>query len=122
MIICYTDDHHARKDRAVRRVIHPLNPPSVQSEQTRRTIDTVNDHKIWYIKWRDAFTETDEWHSLESITTDEYTCETVGYLIKDNKKTNYYSIAGTVTAEGMYASIINIPKAMVITRKLIKVI
>lgn len=106
----------------MRRVIHPLNPPATQLNAARRTLDTVNEHEIWYIKWRDAFTETDEWHSSETMTTEEYTCETVGYLVKDNKKPNYYSIAGTVTAEGMYASIINIPKAMVITRKLIKVI
>lgn len=106
----------------MRRVIHPLNLPSTQSEVTRRTLDVVNDYQVWYIKWRDAFTETDEWHSSDSVTTEEYTCETVGYLIQDNKKPNYYSIAGTVTAEGLYASIINIPKAMVITRKLIKVI
>lgn len=105
----------------MKRVIHPVNPPQRHAESSR-TLDTNNDHEVWYIQWRDAFTETDEWHSLESMTDSEYTCETVGYLVKENKKPNYYSIAGTVTAEGMYTSIINIPKAMVITKRLIKVI
>lgn len=83
--------------------------------------DYQSSHKVCYIKWRDAFTETDEWHSSDTMTADDYVCETIGFLIDDNNsKTNYISIAGTVTAEGMYASIINIPKAMVITKKLIR--
>lgn len=77
--------------------------------------------KVYYIKWRDAFTETDEWHDSDSITDEDYTCETIGYLLEENKKSNYYSIAGTVTIEGVYTSIINIPKAMVISKKCIKI-
>jgi hypothetical protein len=77
-------------------------------------------HKICYIKWRDAFTETDEWHDPESMTNYDYICETIGYLIEDNNKSNYYSIAGTLTIDGMYASVINIPKSMIVSKKFIK--
>ena len=82
---------------------------------------SIADRPAYYIRWRDAFTETDEWHSSSSMTDEDYVCETIGFLIEDNNsKKNYISIAGTVTVEGMYASIINIPKAMIITKKLVK--
>lgn len=78
--------------------------------------------KVYYIKWRDAFTETDEWHDEDSICDEEYICETIGYLIENNKKSNYFTVASTITNEGAFCSIINIPKSMIITKKIIKLV
>lgn len=77
-------------------------------------------YKIYYIKWRDAFTEPDEWHDEDSLTEGDYICETVGFLLENNKNSNYYSIASTVTCDSTFCSIINIPKSMIITKKLIE--
>jgi nicotinic acid mononucleotide adenylyltransferase len=73
--------------------------------------------KIYKIVWRDAFSEMDEWHDYDSIDSDDYICETVGYLIEDNRKHNYYTIASTVTHDDFFCCVINIPKAMVISKK-----
>jgi len=73
--------------------------------------------KIYHIIWRDAFSEVDEWHDLESVDTKDYLCETVGYLIEENSKDNYYTIASTMTQDDFFSCVINIPKAMVISKK-----
>lgn len=73
--------------------------------------------KIYKIVWRDAFSEMDEWHDTESIEDKDYICETVGYLIEDNSKKNYYTIASTITMDDFFCCVINIPKAMVISKK-----
>lgn len=73
--------------------------------------------KIYHIIWRDAFSEVDEWHDIDSIRNKDYLCETVGYLIEDNAKDNYYTIASTITQDDFFSCVINIPKAMVISKK-----
>lgn len=73
--------------------------------------------KIYHIVWRDAFSEVDEWHDFDSIEQGDYLCETVGYLIEDNAKDNYYTIASTITQDDFFSCVINIPKAMVISKK-----
>lgn len=77
--------------------------------------------KLYHIIWRDAFTEEDTWHDSDSIRSEEYICETVGFLLKDNNKPNYVTIASTVTHDNYYCSIINIPKAMIIKQNILKV-
>jgi|LakMenE01Jun11ns_1017448.scaffolds.fasta_scaffold9778930_2 hypothetical protein len=78
-------------------------------------------YPIYYIKWIDAFTETDEWHTLDSITSTDYTCETIGFLIPNNRK-NYYTIASTLSVDDHYASLINIPKNMITVKKIIRLL
>lgn len=73
--------------------------------------------KIYHIIWRDAFSEVDEWHDIESVDDGDYLCETVGYLIEDNNKKEYYTIASTMTQDDFFSCVINIPKAMVISKK-----
>lgn len=73
--------------------------------------------KIYHIIWRDAFSEVDEWHDIDSVESGDYLCETVGYLIEDNAKDNYYTIASTITQDSFFSCVINIPKAMVVSKK-----
>lgn len=79
-----------------------------------------NKRQIYHIVWRDAYSETDEWHDEDSIECGDYICETIGFLIEDNKKPEYYTIASTVTNENIFCCIMNIPKAMVIKKTLLK--
>lgn len=85
----------------------------------KRTPPTANKQKfrLYRIVWRDAYTQTDEWHDETSISQEDYLCETTGYLIPDNKNNNYYTIASTITQEGYYCSLINIPKNMVVKKE-----
>jgi hypothetical protein len=77
----------------------------------------TKDAPVYHIIWRDAFSETDEWHDSSSIEREDYICHTVGYLISDNGKSNYYTIASTVTIDNYFCMVINIPKAMVISKE-----
>lgn len=76
--------------------------------------------KIYHIVWRDAFSESDEWHDEDSISCEEYICETIGFLIENNKKPEYITIASTITLDGAFCSIMNIPKTMIIKKTLLK--
>lgn len=76
-----------------------------------------NKKKIYRIIWRDAYSEVDEWHDESSIDSADYLCETIGYLIENKKSSKYYTIASTVTIEGYFCCLINIPKAMVISKQ-----
>lgn len=78
--------------------------------------------KMYHIVWRDAFSEMDEWHSKETIEEDDYICETIGYLIETTKKPNYYTVASTITVDGYFCCVINIPKSMVLSKKRITII
>lgn len=80
----------------------------------------VAKYSAYRIVWRDAFSESDEWHDEESIDSGEYLVETIGYLVNSSRK-NYYTIAGSVTQDDHFCSIINIPKDMVITKTQIKI-
>lgn len=100
----------------MKKVIQPMKPPSKQPNSGK----AKTTHKMCYIKWRDAFTEPDEWQYLEDLTEEEYICETMGFLIENNKKSEYYSIASTITNDEAFCSVINIPKSMVIIKKAIK--
>jgi len=77
----------------------------------------VKNAPVYYIIWRDAFSETDEWHDSSSIEREDYLCHTIGYLISDNGKSNYYTIASTITEDDYFCMVINIPKAMVISKE-----
>lgn len=81
---------------------------------------TKNKKKIYRIVWRDAFTEVDIWHDPDTISDKDYLCETVGYLITESQNKHYYTIASTITSEGFFCSIINIPKNMVVKKQLIR--
>lgn len=77
----------------------------------------INKRHIYRIVWRDAFSEPDEWHDSQTISTEEYLCETTGYLITESKNKNYYTIASTITCDDNFCSLINIPKSMVVTKQ-----
>lgn len=72
---------------------------------------------VYHIIWRDAYSEVDEWHDCSSIEREDYICHTIGYLISDNGKSNYYTIASTITVDDYFCMVINIPKAMVISKE-----
>jgi hypothetical protein len=74
-------------------------------------------NKLYRIIWRDAYSEVDEWHDQSSLDPDDYLCETVGYLIETNKKSQYYTIASTVTCDNYFCCLLNIPKAMVVSKQ-----
>ena len=74
-----------------------------------------NKFKLYRIVWRDAYTETDEWHDQTTTSSKNYLCETTGYLVESDQ--NYYTIASTITQEGYYCSLINIPVQMVINKQ-----
>lgn len=81
----------------------------------------IKNAPIYHIVWRDAFSEADEWHDHTSIEKEDYICHTIGYLIENNSKQNYYTIASTVTVDDYFCMIINIPKSMVISKKRIDI-
>jgi hypothetical protein len=72
--------------------------------------------KLCRIVWRDAFSEQDQWHDSDSLETIDYLCETIGFLIEDNKKPHYITVASTITHDGYYCSIMNIPKSMIVSK------
>jgi hypothetical protein len=77
----------------------------------------VHKFKLYRIVWRDAYTQTDEWHDFTSLRQEDYLCETTGYLVEDNENPNYYTIASTITQDGYYCSLINIPINMVVKKE-----
>lgn len=90
---------------------------SVSLQKKKISSSSLKKAKIYRIVWRDAFSEMDEWHDIDSIDDQDYICETVGFLIEDNSKKNYYTIASTITLDDFFCCVINIPKAMVISKK-----
>lgn len=95
-------------------------PKLLNTKKTRPSIKKRK-LKLYHIVWRDAFSEEDEWHDHESIADKDYVCETFGFLIENNKKPNYITIASTLTYDGYFCSVMNIPKSMIIKKTLIKV-
>lgn len=89
--------------------------PATRSKNAKSNL-IKHSRKIYKIVWRDAFSDMDEWHDEDSIENQDYICETIGYLIEDNSKPNYYTIASTITKDEYFCCIINIPKAMVISK------
>lgn len=92
-----------------------ISAPTPRSKNDKKQY-IKHSRKIYKIVWRDAFSDMDEWHDEDSIDDQDYICETIGYLIEDNSKPNYYTIASTLTKDDYFCCIINIPKAMVITK------
>ena len=81
----------------------------------------IKNAPVYHIVWRDAFSESDEWHDSSSIEKEDYVCHTIGYLIADNSKSNYYTIASTVTIDDHFCMVLNIPKAMIISKQRIDI-
>jgi len=71
--------------------------------------------EAYRVIWIDAFSETDEWHDESTLDPHNYYCHTIGFLIEENKKERYYTIASSITADGYFCSIMNIPKSMVVS-------
>jgi len=94
---------------------------AVPNKKTNTT-HVKHSYKMYKIVWRDAFSEVDEWLNEDSLESEEYICETIGYLIETNVKPNYYTIASTITIDGYFCCVINIPKDMVISKKRITII
>lgn len=97
-----------------------LDMPKAPSK-TSKSKPLIKNAPIYHIIWRDAFSEADEWHDHSSIEKEDYICHTIGYLIEDNGKHNYYTIASTITIDDYFCMIINIPKSMVISKKRIDI-
>lgn len=101
----------------MKKIVYQGNLPSL-SVQTKNAETTVL-KSIYMIVWRDAFTAEDSWYHEDSYSVSDYLVETVGYLINSSNP-NYYAIASTVTPDGNFCSVINIPKTMVVSKKKIK--
>lgn len=80
-----------------------------------KSISAEQKKVIYRITWRDAFSE-ESWTDEESLEDIDYICETIGYMIENNSRLNYYTIASTITHDGYFCSIMNIPKSMVISK------
>ena len=80
------------------------------------SISKDQDKKIYKIIWRDAFSE-EQWSEEETLEPIDYLCETIGYMIKNNSRPNYYTIAASITHDGYFCSIMNIPKSMVLSKE-----
>ena len=67
------------------------------------------------IVWRDAYSDQENWSSDDIYSMNDYIVETVGYLIPNDNE-NYYTLASTVSRDGNYCCIMNIPVNMVISK------
>jgi len=101
--------------------ILPKNQTLNKPQKKDKVKALIKNAPVYHIIWRDAFSESDEWHDSSSIEKEDYVCHTVGYLITDNSKLNYYTIASTVTVDDHFCMILNIPKAMVISKQRINI-
>ena len=96
----------------------PLKNQTLNKPQKKDKVKAlIKNAPVYHIVWRDAFSESDEWHDSSSIEKEDYVCHTLGYLIADNSKMNYYTIASTVTIDDHFCMVLNIPKAMVISKQ-----
>lgn len=95
-----------------------ISPKSI-SIKKKQKVTLTNKMKLYHIIWRDAFSEEDIWHDYDTIASEDYICETVGFMIEKNHKPNYVTIASTVTHDGTFCSVINIPKSMIISKTLL---
>lgn len=91
--------------------------PATAKKVLKEDLYPVCKSKIYHVVWRDAYSEMDEWHDYDSLEREDYLCETIGYLIEDNKKDNYFTIASTITRDDFFCCVINIPKSMVVSKK-----
>ena len=97
--------------------IPPKNQTLNKQQKKDKVKALIKNAPVYHIVWRDAFSESDEWHDSSSIEKEDYVCHTLGYLITDNSKLNYYTIASTVTIDDHFCMVLNIPKAMVISKQ-----
>ena len=96
-----------------------ISKTSIKSATKKKPL-TIHNKKLYRIVWRDAFSEVDEWHQEGFLKGEDYLCETVGFLIEDNGRPNYYTIASTITNDEMFCSVMNIPKSMVVKKTLLR--
>lgn len=87
------------------------------SKKNKKLLNSIKDAEIYHIVWMDAFSEVDEWHDKATIDSEDYLCQTVGYLISNTSKKNYYTVASTFTIDKHFSCVIHIPKSMVILKK-----
>lgn len=92
---------------------------TIPSNRKYPSISIAQKRKLYKIIWRDAFSE-DQWTYEESLSDTDYLCETIGFLIENNSRPNYYTIASSITHDGYFCSIMNIPKSMVLSKTEIK--
>lgn len=85
-------------------------------KNTYPSISKAQNKKIYKIIWRDAFSE-EQWSDEETLESIDYLCETIGYMIENNSRPHYYTIAASITHDGYFCSIINIPKSMVLSKE-----
>jgi hypothetical protein len=84
--------------------------------KTRQAPSVTQKRKLYRIIWRDAFSEEDKWHDESTLETGDYICETIGFLIETPNRPDYITIASTITQDGYFCSVINIPKAFIISK------
>ena len=80
-----------------------------------KSISSIQKKKLYKIIWRDAFSE-EQWSEEESLDEIDYLCETIGFLIENNSRPHYYTIAATISHDGYFCSVMNIPKSMVVSK------
>lgn len=95
------------------------NKKTIPTKKKYPSIGIVQKRKLYKIIWRDAFSE-EQWTYEECLESIDYLCETVGYMIENNSRPDYYTIASSITHDGYFCSIMNIPKSMVLSKTEIK--
>lgn len=95
------------------------NKKTIPSKKKYPSISISQKRKLYKIIWRDAFSE-EQWTDEESLSDIDYLCETIGFLIENNSRSNYYTIASSITHDGYFCSIMNISKSMVLSKTEIK--
>jgi hypothetical protein len=85
------------------------------SRKKIKSLGNIQKKKLYRIIWRDAFSE-EPWAEEETLEPIDYLCETIGFLIENNSRPHYYTIASTISHDGYFCSIMNIPKSMVVSK------
>ena len=76
--------------------------------------------KIIYVKWLDSSTQTG-WLRKDEIMKNPLKCETVGFLVKENKKSLLLSLNRTQDENYKpFGDVICLPKKSIVVRKTLK--
>lgn len=74
--------------------------------------------KLVYLEWNDAFEAPDTWMTIKRVEewgkNEDWIVEEIGWILEENKK--YILIANRRTKDGMYSSVMKIPKTWILKR------
>jgi len=92
-------------------------PSNKKNTVNAKDTDKVTSKNVYTIIWRDAYSSEDVWYEEDQHDNSDYLVETTGYLIENSTSNpHYYTVASTITQDGQFCSVINIPKHMVVAK------